>query len=68
MEPTAFQVHKPWLVPAMLVLVVTGLADGAAVWFAQRPILWATLIAASLPISLFVFVALPVLRRESGKS
>jgi hypothetical protein len=68
MKLTAFQIHKSWLIPAVLVLLITGLADCAVVWFAQRPILWATLIAGSLPVSMLVFVALPILRRESRKS
>jgi len=68
MKLTAFQVHKPWLIRAALVLVVTALADGAVVWFAQRPILWATLIGGSLPLSLHVFVAVPILREEGRKS
>jgi hypothetical protein len=40
MKPTAFQVHRWWLVRAALVLVATGLADGAVACFAQRPILY----------------------------
>jgi hypothetical protein len=68
MNSNAFQVHKPWLIRVALVLVLTILADGVAVWFALRPILWATLIASSLPITMFVFVALPLLRQESTKS
>jgi hypothetical protein len=67
MNRTAFQVHKSWLIPAALVLVLTCLADGLAVSFTQRPMLWATLIPATLPISLFVFVLIPILRRESQK-
>ncbi len=68
MNPTAFQVHKSWAIPAALVLVVTGLADCAVAWFAQRPILWCTLIASTLPLTLFIFVALPLLRQESRNS
>jgi hypothetical protein len=68
MNSTALQVHKSWLRPAVLVLVLTGLADCIAVWFAKRPILWSTVIASTLPISLFFFVALPILRQESRKS
>ena len=68
MKPTAFQVHKSWLIRAALVLVATALAEGAVVWFAQRPILWATLIGGSLPVSLHFFVAIPILREEGRKS
>ena len=65
---TVFQVHKSWLVRAALVLVATALADGAVVWFTERPILWSTLIASSLPLSMIVFVVIPIVRRESRKS
>ena len=68
MKLTAFQVHKSWFIRAALVLVLTVLADGFAVWFSQRPVLWATLIAATLPVSMIVFVVIPVLRQESRKS
>jgi hypothetical protein len=68
MKLTAFQTHKSWLIRAALVLVATGLADVAVVWFVQRPILWATLVAGSLPLSMLVFVAFPILREESRKS
>jgi hypothetical protein len=64
MKLTAWQVHKSWVIRAALVLVVTCVADGVVVWFAQRPILWATLIAGSLPLSMIVFVAMPILREE----
>jgi hypothetical protein len=65
---TAFQVHKSWLIRAALVLVVTVVADGAVVWFAHRPILWAALIGGSLPLSMTIFVAIPILREEGRKS
>jgi hypothetical protein len=68
MKLIALQVHKSWLIRAALLLVVTVLADGAVVWFAQRPILWAALIGGSLPLSMTVFVAIPILREEGRKS
>jgi hypothetical protein len=64
----AFQVHKQWVVPTALVLVITGLADCVAVWFSHRPIFWAISIAASLPLSLAAFVAIPLIRQESRRS
>ncbi len=67
MKLTAFQVHKSWLIRAALVLLATVLADGAVVWFAQRPLPWAVLIPGSLPLSMFVFVAIPILREERQK-
>jgi len=68
MKLTAFQTHKSWLIRAVLVLVATCLADAAVVWFAPRPILWAGLIAGSLPLTMLVFVAFPILREEGRKS
>jgi hypothetical protein len=68
MKLTAFQVHKWWLLRAVLVLLATFLADGAVVWFAQRPILWATLIPGSLPLSMFAFVAIPALCEQKRNS
>jgi hypothetical protein len=68
MTLTAFQVHRFWLIRAALVLVLTCLADGIVVWFAQRPIFWATLIASSLPFTMIIFVTVPILRKESQKS
>lgn len=67
MKLTAFQVHKSWLIRVALVLLATVLADGAVVWFAQRPLPWAVLIPGSLPLSMFVFVAIPILREERQK-
>ena len=68
MKLTAFQVHQSWLIRAALVLMVTVLADGLTAWFVSRPILWCTLIACSLPISMVVFVVIPILRQEKRKS
>jgi hypothetical protein len=64
MKLTAFQVHKSWLTRAALVLLATCLVDGVVVWFAQRPLLWAALIPGTLPLSMFVFVANPILSAE----
>jgi hypothetical protein len=60
---TAVQVHKSWFVRAALVLLFTCLADCAAA-FAPRPILACALVAATLPLSMIVFVALPLLRES----
>jgi hypothetical protein len=64
MKLTAWQVHKSWLIPAVLVLLLTCLADAAVVAFVPRPIFWALLIAGSLPLTMTFFVAFPLLRRE----
>ena len=68
MKPTALQVHKSWLIPAVLVLLATVVVGGVVVYFAQRPLLWATLIPGTLPLSMWFFVALPLLREEKRKS
>jgi hypothetical protein len=65
---TAWKVHKYWVIRAALVLVLTVLVDGVVVWFAKRPLLWATLIPATLPLSMLIFVAIPVLRKEGQRS
>lgn len=66
MQPTAFQVHKSWFIRAALVLVATGVAECVTVWLVQRPLLWAILIASTLPLSMIVFVLFPLLRQESN--
>jgi hypothetical protein len=68
MKPAAFQVHKSWLISAVLVLLLTVLADGAVVWFVQRPLPWAVLIPATLPLTLFLFVGLPLLKQDKRDS
>jgi hypothetical protein len=68
MKPTAFQVHKHWLVRAVLVLTLTALADGSVLWFVRQPFFWAVLIGASLPFTMVVFVAFPVLREEKRRA
>jgi hypothetical protein len=65
---TAFRVHKSWLIPAVLVLCVTVLVDGIVMYFARRPMFWATLIPGTLPLSMWFFVGLPLLREERRKS
>ncbi len=62
MKLTSFQVHKSWLIRAALVLLVTCLAVSAVVLFVAKPIPWVGLIAGSLPLSMVVFVAMPLLR------
>ncbi len=68
MKLTAFQVHKSWLIRVALVLVVTVVADALTAWFVPRPLLWCALIGSSLPISMAVFVVIPMLREARGQS
>jgi len=65
MKPTHCQVQKSWAIRASLVLLATGLVDAATAWFAPRPLLWCSLIGASLPISMLGFVVIPMLRQQS---
>ena len=64
MQPSPFQVHKFWLLRAASVLVVTAVVEGLVGQFAPRPAFWAALVASSLPLTMILFVALPLLRRE----
>ena len=65
MKLTAFQVHKSWLIPAILVLAVTCLIDAFVGSFATRPLPWIVLIPGSLPLSMYIFVGRPLLRKET---
>ena len=64
MNASPWHAHKFWLVRATLVLAVTALAEGAVVWLVQQPLRWVALVAGSLPISMFFWVALPLLRQQ----
>jgi hypothetical protein len=66
MSSVAYQVHKHWFLRAVLVLLVTGLAACAAA-FAPRPLLWCSLIAGTLPLTLIFFVAFPAMREQGAK-
>jgi len=68
MKLTAFQVHKAWLIPAALVLTITCALDAIVAWLVPKPFQWLGLISGSLPLTMWVFVRLPVLRRETQNS
>jgi hypothetical protein len=63
MTASAIQVHKWWFIRASTVLVVTCLLDAAVGWLAAKPLPWVVLIPATLPLSMFIFVALPMMKR-----
>ena len=63
MSLTALQVHRSWLIRAVMVLVTTVMAVAAVGWFAAKPFPWVGLIAGSLPLSMFIFVVRPLLKR-----
>jgi hypothetical protein len=68
MTRTAFQVHKSWLMRSMLVLLVTVLADGVVGWLAAKPFPWVVLIPGTLPLTLYLFVGIPLLKQEQRES
>jgi hypothetical protein len=68
MKASAIQVHQWWFTRAATVLVVTCLIDAAVGWFATKPFPWVVLIPGSLPLTMFIFVALPVLKRAERDS
>jgi hypothetical protein len=68
MSSSAWQVHRFWVVRAALVLLVTALAEVAVVWLAPQPVLWAALVAGTLPLSLVCCVGLSLIRTAGGKS
>jgi len=64
----AWQVHEFWFIRAALVLLVTVCADAAVGWFAARPSPWIVLIPGSLPLSMYIFVALPIVKQAERDS
>jgi hypothetical protein len=65
---SVWQMHRSWALRAMLVLAATALLEAAVVWLAPRPVLWAALVAGTLPLTLVFFVAFPLIRRAGGKA
>jgi hypothetical protein len=68
MKLNAFQVHKSWLIPTLLVLLITCLIYGVVGSFAAKPFPWILLIPGSLPLSMYFFVSRPLLRKEQQAS
>ena len=68
MKLIAFQVHKSWLVPTLLILLITCLIYGVVGSFAAKPFPWILLVPGSLPLSMYFFVARPLLRKEQQDS
>jgi len=64
MKPTAFQVHKSWLMPAVLILGITGAIEAIVGWLAPNPFPWVVLIPSSLPLTMLIFVGRPLFRGE----
>ncbi|MGO9945333.1 MAG: hypothetical protein ACLPWG_00535 [Steroidobacteraceae bacterium] len=64
MKTIAFQVHKAWLIPAVLVLVVTCLIYAIVGSIAKNPFPWIMVIPGSLPLSMYFFVGRPLLKKE----
>ena len=68
MKLNAFQVHRFWLIRAGLALLITVLADGIIPSFVAKPIPWVVLISESLPLTMYFFVAVPVLKQAERES
>lgn len=68
MKPTAFQVHKSWFIPAALVLCITVAIDAIVGWRAPKPFPWNVFIPGTLPLTMFIFVGRPLIRRETQDS
>ena len=68
MKLTAIQIHKSWLLPTLLILLVTCLIYGIVGSFAAKPFPWILLIPGSLPLSMYLFVGRPLLRKEKHDS
>ncbi len=65
---TAWQVHKGWISRAVLVLGLTGLIDAAVGGLLANPFPWVVLIPGTLPLTVIVFVAMPLLKKAGGDS
>jgi len=63
-----WHVHKFWLIRAILVLLVTCGVDAAVVAVATQPLKWAPFITGTLPLTMWLFVGIPVLNEEKRKS
>jgi len=68
MKLNAFQVHKSWLMPTVLVLVTTCLICAFVGSIATKPFPWILLIPGSLPLSMYLFVSRPLLKKEKQDS
>jgi hypothetical protein len=64
----SIQVHKSWLIPTLLILVVTGLIYGILGSVVGKPLPWLAFIPGSLPLSLYFFVARPLIRKDTQDS
>jgi hypothetical protein len=64
MKLTAFQVHKSWLLPTLLILLATCLTYGVVGSLVAKPFPWVLLIPGSLPLSTYFFFGRPLLRKE----
>ncbi len=60
----AWHVHKGWLMRTALLLLITCSIDAVVGGLAAKPFSWVVLIPGTLPLSMFFFVARPLLKRE----
>jgi len=64
MRPTLFQVHKSWLIPAVLVWSITCALDAIVAWLVPHPFPWLGIISGCLPLTMFIVVGWPLIRRK----
>jgi len=64
MNASVWQVHSFWVLRTALILVITALAEAALVFALPQPARWVALIAGTLPVTLYFFVALPLIRKD----
>jgi hypothetical protein len=53
-----------WAIRMALILVLVALADGLFVFFAPKPLPWAAVIPALIPVLTSIFVIIPMIRAE----
>jgi hypothetical protein len=67
MDKSAWRTHKGWLTRAVVVIVLTGLAEAITVCFVRQPLRYVAWISGSLPLTMFLFVAWPLIKDHDVK-
>jgi hypothetical protein len=63
----AWHTHKGWLTRAAAVIVLTGLTEALTVYFVPHPLRYLAWISGSLPLTMFLFVAWPLIKAHDQK-
>jgi hypothetical protein len=56
--------QRRWLLRMVAIVLLVGLADALVVEFTRRPLPWAVIIPALIPLLTAVFVIIPMIRAE----